>query len=428
MSILSQGSQDSSLDSQPEASATVSPTASQSQGQTFIRRVRVSNRHLNHAQMRGVVQLFRHYFPKKGKRMNKEEKDEKWATYKQRIYSEYGRLVTGKLSSEKALVKRYSEPLLFLKYKLKRHTNLKVSDLSTKDQTYYHEIGGEDDIEAMMRKIANIDNVSQMAQSYKSSQKGKKRRRLANTSSVSASNHNRRLPANAANTNSRANQGPTDLDFLTHVPVPELAQLGLPSENLPPVTDFTMPEVDDGMNDDLTPALRQLSEKMDIFQKEQLEKKKLETFALTLQKMAAVKTSIEKTMNQEPHLIGSIPEIPATYQQEMALKCWVHQHKQLILSDPSIRHEITILVTQLTVLKSCKGEWENFLTRWGWMRVFHNNMFEPVWADMKDALGIVDHINDHNSNDKDEIDGIDDDDDAKRAIEEDDDELDLTVQ
>ena len=162
--------------------------------------------------------------------------------------------------------------------------------------------------------------------------------------------------------------------------------------------------------------------------KEQLEKKKLETFALTLQKMAAVKTSIEKTMNQEPHLIGSIPEIPATYQQEMALKCWVHQHKQLILSDPSIRHEITILVTQLTVLKSCKGEWENFLTRWGWMRVFHNNMFEPVWADMKDALGIVDHINDHNSNDKDEIDGIDDDDDAKRAIEEDDDELDLTVQ
>ena len=101
----------------------------------------------------------------------------------------------------------------------------------------------------------------------------RKRRRLANASSVSESNHNRRQPANAPSTNNRKGQGPTDLDFLTHVPVPELAELGLPSANCPPVTDFTMTQIDDGMNGDLTPALRQLSEKMDIFQKEQSEKK-----------------------------------------------------------------------------------------------------------------------------------------------------------
>ena len=417
MSVANQ-SQESSLDSQ-NASPTESPLASPSQGQTFIRKVRVSNRHLNHAQMRGVVQLFRHYFPKRGKRLTKEERDEKWATYKRRIYAEYGRLVTGKLSSEKALVKRYSEPLLFLKYKLKRHTNLKVSDLSTKDQTYYHEIGGEDDVEAMMRKIVNIDNVNQMSQSYKSSKAGRKRRRIDNAASKKASNHNRRLPVNADNTNSQAVHGQDSMDFLTHVSVPELSILGLPAGDLPPIHDFALPELDDRNHDDLTPALRKLSEKMDIFQKEQLGKKKLETFALTMQKMSAVKTSIEKVMNREPHLIGVIPDLPADCQKELALKCWVQQHKHLILTDPAIRGEIKVFVTQLTVLQANKGEFETFLTRWAWMRIFHDNHFEPVWRDMKDALGIIDAMSEAGSNDKAELD-----DDGKNHVAGDDDQED----
>ena len=47
------------------------------------------------------------------------------------------RLVKGTFNSEAALVKRYSDPISFLKYKLKRVNNLSVSDLTTQDQEYY---------------------------------------------------------------------------------------------------------------------------------------------------------------------------------------------------------------------------------------------------------------------------------------------------
>ena len=75
---------------------------------------RKRNPHLTLAQMRGVVQVFRHRFPSKtGKRMSKEEHNKRWAGYKAKIYRDYNRAVTGKFSSEKALIKRYSCPLRF---------------------------------------------------------------------------------------------------------------------------------------------------------------------------------------------------------------------------------------------------------------------------------------------------------------------------
>ena len=102
------------------ASSLGSPSSSQQQ-QIFVSTTRVKNQHLSLAQMRGVIQIFNHYFPKNPKkRMNKDEKNRKWTSYKNRIYREYKRIITGKYSSEKALVKRYSEPLAFLKYKLKQ--------------------------------------------------------------------------------------------------------------------------------------------------------------------------------------------------------------------------------------------------------------------------------------------------------------------
>ena len=99
--------------------------------QIFVTTNAVKNQHLTLAQMRGVIQMFNHYFPKKpGKRMTREEKNKRWSSYKNKIYRDYRRIITGKFSSEKALVKRYSQPLSFLKYKLKRAKNLKLSDLS----------------------------------------------------------------------------------------------------------------------------------------------------------------------------------------------------------------------------------------------------------------------------------------------------------
>ena len=62
--------------------------------------------------------------------MSKDEKKRRWLMYRNKIQQEYGRVITGKLESEKAYVNRYSKPLDFLKCKLKRSVNLKVEDLS----------------------------------------------------------------------------------------------------------------------------------------------------------------------------------------------------------------------------------------------------------------------------------------------------------
>ena len=107
-----------------------SQTSAQTQEQIFVTTNRIRNQHLTLAQMRGVKQIFKHYFPKTpGKRMTRDEKNRRWTSYKNKIYQDYNRIITGKFSSEKALVKRYSEPLSFLKYKLKRSTNLKLSEI-----------------------------------------------------------------------------------------------------------------------------------------------------------------------------------------------------------------------------------------------------------------------------------------------------------
>ena len=69
--------------------------------------------------------------------MPNDEKKRRWACYKDKIFEEYGRNITSKFASEKSLIKRYSEPLAFLRYRLKRFHNLDVSELSTKDAEYY---------------------------------------------------------------------------------------------------------------------------------------------------------------------------------------------------------------------------------------------------------------------------------------------------
>ena len=102
---------------------------------------RKRNPRLTLAQMRGVFALFKHWWPpRKGKRMSKTEHEQRWATYKAKILHDYQRVIRGKFSSEKALIKRYSCPISWLKYRLKRHTNLDVRDLTPADREYYMEI------------------------------------------------------------------------------------------------------------------------------------------------------------------------------------------------------------------------------------------------------------------------------------------------
>ncbi len=86
-----------SMDNSFPISQTSSPTQSQQifiQPSTGIPTV-VRNQHLTLAQMRGVRQVWNYSFPKTKKRMNKDEKNRRWNSYKARIYNEYGRIITG---------------------------------------------------------------------------------------------------------------------------------------------------------------------------------------------------------------------------------------------------------------------------------------------------------------------------------------------
>ena len=128
------------------------------------------NRHLTLAQMRGIIPLFNHYFVLKDqfgnkKKISRQEKQSRWISYKNKIWRDYKRAIKGTFASEQALIRRYSEPLTFLKYKLKRATNLKVSDLCLEDQQYYKEIGGLDNVEELIsRQRNNLDSIERITQ------------------------------------------------------------------------------------------------------------------------------------------------------------------------------------------------------------------------------------------------------------------------
>ena len=156
-------STDSTLDSMD----VLSPSGSQQQ--LFVHTKKVKNMHLNLGQMRGAIQIIKHFFPKStGKRLSADEKERRWEVYKKKILQEYARMITTKFDSEKALIKRYSDPMAFLKYKLKRASNLKITDLSQTDQDYYFELGGIADLDKMRR---NIDSIRKMSRAVRKGSK-----------------------------------------------------------------------------------------------------------------------------------------------------------------------------------------------------------------------------------------------------------------
>ena len=383
--------------------STTSPTASMDQ--TFVTTRSVRSRHLNHAEMRGVCVLFRRFFPLKGPRLSKPEQEKRWQTYKRKILNQYGRLIKGKLNSEKALISRYSDPLKFLKYKLPgKGRALRVSDLRPEDRQYFLELsGGVEDVQQLMMNTVNIDSVSQMAGNYQSSRSGRKRRRISNERNVDE-NHNRRVADPPENTNSML------LDIGADAPTgqPPPSNPSLPGLDLDPGDVSNLPpqlnlKKEPKRNSDLTPALQALSAGMDIWEREALDKTNLAVYEQTIQKMLAVKTSIQRVLNEEPHMVGSVPDIPGLQQHELAFNCWLHQYRQLIVADEGVlvpneawSKERNLLVAHLAELRMQPGEWAAFLSRWVWLRIFHENQFDPVWAEIKDMLGITKPDQDQN--------------------------------
>ena len=383
----------------------ISPSSSQQQ-QLFVTTTAVRNQHLSLAQMRGVIQIFYHYFPKNvKKRMSRDEKARKWISYKNKIYQQYKRIITGKFASEKALVKRYSEPLAFLKYKLKRAKNLNIEDLSKADQDYYFEIGGLQDVNELIRKTYNIDSVEKLTDTFETynfnRNRNKKRTRQQMESGISAS-----IDPNDNNNNNdnrnvlRANDDVDDNDNINNNGQKQKENYnddlqvlnGLPA-NIPAIqaTDHEFPpavNVQPKMEEDtkLTEALSFLNDKMNIFEREQLDKKKTEIFEITKQKLLAIRVTLESQMLSKPHLIGFIPSVED--QNSLAFDCWLNLHKTKIKKDSAVKEDVSAFIEQLNLMKSDPVDWKNFVSKWKIWRIMFDDKFEIVWNKVKQEFNL----------------------------------------
>ena len=359
------------------------------------------NQHLSLAQMRGVIQIFNHYFPKnQKKRLSKIEKQNRWKSYKQRIYREYGRVINGQFASEKALIKRYSDPLTFLKYKLKRATNLKISDLSPLDQDYYREIGGLADVNELIRKTYNIDSVQKIAEHVN------KRPRLemeaeTNESTLSQNyfesiddlNYNRNHNHNNHRINNIHRQRRIN-NFENNSPIIDLSSVP-PQVSCTPNITILKKEKKTEYSKNIDAALRNLNNKMDVFEQEVLDKKKIETFEITKQKFASLKYCLDNLLKEEQHLIGFIPGVgTCTDQLENAFYYWLNDSKQIIKNEI----DLGVFIQQIMTMKNDKTVWNEFLSKWKLLRIMYDNNFTRIWNQIKNDMNIPSKAVNSNTN------------------------------
>ena len=364
-----------------------SPSSQQLTQEIIVQNGVVSNKHLSYAQIRGVVQIFNHHFPKNGKRMSKDERKRRWLMYRNKIQQEYGRVITGKLESEKAYVKRYSRPLDFLKYKLKRSVNLKIEDLPNEaDKEYYFEIGGLEDVQKLINNTydVNYDSVQRITNNFENynnnrSSSRRKRRRIEINENANDNAHNKNHNlSNQSNNN-----------FLQPQIIINDAQINEIS-SVPPALSNNHPQRQKIERDyKVDEALINLSEKLDAFEQDVLDKKKIEIYEITKQRIVAIKNSMETYFINDPHLIGCIPAVEN--QESIAFDCWMNKYKHIIKDDKEIKGNFQLIIDQLCLLKSDMSDWTNFLTKWKLYRIFHQDNFRIVWHKIKKELNIQDH-------------------------------------
>ncbi len=205
---------------------------------------------------------------------------------------------------------------------------------------------------------------------------GRKRRRL-NTNQDH--NHNRRNDVEEKENNNNNNSRNTNI-------IHDL-------QSVPPAVIQPKTEADEPK---LTQALSILNTKLDIFEREQLEKKKLEMYEVTKQKILALTDCMNTQFINNPHMIGCIPGISGSDQEKVALHCWINKYKENINKDVAIRSiGMNVFIEQITTLETDVFAWHNFFTKWRLNRILYTDNFENIWTKIKSDLNIMcDEYND----------------------------------
>ena len=366
------------------------PTISIDQEMEILSKARTTQ-HLTHAQARGIVKLFTYYFKERDsrgriKRLSKQEKARRWKLYKIKVYQQYNRLIKSEFTSEAALVKRYSDPMSFLKYKLKRYRNLKVSDLTREDQDYYKEIGGLEDLEEMKRRQANIDSIPKGEQQAFPIQ--------ANSSSsnnmivdqtdinvqqmlLDAAARNQRLENLSRNHNiSNRNRNNHGNIMVESIPPPVNNRIinSMPplssQQTMEPKIDATLEEIHQNFND---------------FEREQLEKKRDTAQLLTQVKTKAFLNMVSEELSTKPQIIGMLPGLQLKHQLLCAFHGWISNNIDRILQ---IGYNKSNLCQKLSFLKGDNEDTLIFLQQWKLQRIIHKDDFRIVWEFTARSLNI----------------------------------------
>ena len=354
-----------------------------------------SNRHLSLAEIRGIIPVYRYYFepPKvngKRTRMSKAEKDLKWPLYKKQMIRDFKRKFkpNHRFQSEQKFIKRHTEPIVYLKHKLHRETNLDPSELNEEQLAYYNEIGGLEDVNEMLLLQTNIDSLD------KAAKKMNKKRTIAemynedDIDSINSSLSQRLRARNQRNTNRRnhsrsrvlrEDSAASIVDLRNDDPlISSIHAVSLDS------TLSTMPSKYE--NEEKDAALDQLLADRNLFQQEVLERRKKETFELFTQKMLAVEERTSLVLRSKPELIGTMAGMNSLEEQlDAAFDFWIKDNIEQIGSKV---YTLVDFTTQITAERSKKEEWSLFLKKWKLQRIALGNEFQVTWDLLMDETDI----------------------------------------
>ena len=334
-----------------------------------------TQQHLSQAQARGIISLFNYYFREKDshgktKRLPKQEKQQRWKHYKKKVYVDYNRLVKGTFNSEAALVKRYSDPIAFLKYKLKRTRNLDVTDLNQQDQDWYYEIGGLTDVEQTMYRAANIDSLPKTADvSFNRMQTGEQ-----------PSTKRRRFNDDAcSNSNNQENYQPSITLDLTQ----SIGNVYSPSVHQSTAANlYPRPKLE---NTSINTALNKLNDSLTEYEEEQVQKKTKLAVLLTNEKTKAYMEMYKLKLSSHPELLGLLPSSSLEDQVTAGFDLWLFEYKQSICAKVDDIHDF---INQVTLVRSDPQDWNSFLHKWKLQRIFHRDAFLEVWEFVVQELNI----------------------------------------
>ena len=133
-------------------------------------------------------------------------------------------------------------------------------------------------------------------------------------------------------------------------------------------------------------AIDKLNENLDVFEQEQMLKRKIEAYETTQEKVKALMDSVQNIICKKPEMIGSIPGMGSLEDQLMiSFDIWLHANRTMIFQKVS---DSQLFIKQIITMRSDPKDFVAFLQNWKLIRIFKNDKFEQVWKFMQKDLNI----------------------------------------